>query len=79
MPQAIGKDDAAAVYYKALHDYLTKSSQFIDLRLAVIRAATDIYGAGSDEVTQAGIAFDAVGITDGEGTNNRSQPARESG
>lgn len=68
--QAIGKDDAADVYYKALKDYLTKSSQFIDLRLAVIKAATDIYGAGSEEVTQAGTAFDAVGITDGQGTNN---------
>lgn len=64
---AIGREKAAAIYYKALTDYLTKSSRFIDLRLAVIQSATDIHGAGSDEVTQAGIAFDAVGITDGNG------------
>jgi len=67
--QAIGKEKAANVYYKALTDYLTKSSQFIDLRMAVIQAATDLFGSASNEVTQAGSAFDAVGITDGTGTN----------
>jgi bacillolysin len=64
---AITRTKAAAVYYKALSDYLTKSSQFIDLRLAVIEAATDLYGAGSQEVVQAGIAFDEVGISNGQG------------
>ena len=64
---SLTREKAAAVYYKALDDYLTKSSQFIDLRLAVIQAATDLYGAGSPEVTQAGVAFDAVGISNGEG------------
>lgn len=67
--QAITRDKAATVYYNALSDYLTKSSQFIDLRLAVIKAATDLYGAGSNEVTQAGTAFDAVGITNGQGSD----------
>jgi len=65
---AIGRDQAADVYYKALTDYLTKSSQFIDLRLAVIQAATDIYGEGSNQVIQAGLAFDAVGISNGQAT-----------
>ncbi len=65
--EAISREKAAAVYYKALDDYLTKSSQFIDLRLAVIAAAEDLFGAASNEVTQAGLAFDAVGITDGDG------------
>jgi bacillolysin len=74
--QAVGKEQAANIYYKALTDYLTKSSQFIDLRMAVIQAATDIHGAGSDQVTQAGLAFDAVGITDGQGTDvNPTLPA----
>lgn len=66
---AITRVKAAAVYYKALDEYLTKSSQFIDLRIAVIQAATDLYGAGSPEVVQAGIAFDEVGISMGEGGN----------
>lgn len=74
--EATTKDKAAKVYYKALNDYLTKSSQFIDLRLAVIKAATDLFGAGSNEVTQAGLAFDAVGIGNGEGGNfNETLPA----
>ena len=67
--EAITREKAAAVFYKALEDYLTKSSQFIDLRLAVIKAAGDLYGTSSNEVTQAGIAFDAVGITNGQGGN----------
>jgi bacillolysin len=64
--QAITPDKAAAVFYKALTDYLTKSSQFVDLRLAVVKAASDLYGAASNEVTQAGLAFDAVGIVNGQ-------------
>lgn len=67
---AIGKDKAAAIYYKALKDYLTKSSQFIDLRLAVIQAAKDLYGDGSNEVTQAMNAFASVGIGEGQGNTN---------
>jgi len=66
---AVGRDQAADIYYRALTDYLTKSSQFIDLRLAVIQAATDIYGEGSNQVTQAGLAFDAVGISNGQATD----------
>jgi Zn-dependent metalloprotease len=66
---AITRDKAAAVFYKALDDYLTKSSKFIDLRLAVIKAAGDLYGASSNEATQAGIAFDAVGIGSGQAGN----------
>jgi bacillolysin len=65
--EAIGREKAADVFYKALDDYLTKSSKFIDLRLAVIKAAGDLFGASSNEVAQAGIAFDFVGITDGQG------------
>ena len=69
---AIGKDKAADIYYKALSEYLTKSSQFIDLRLAVIQAATDLFGSSSNEVTQAASAFDAVGINNGQGTNDNN-------
>jgi bacillolysin len=75
---AITRDKAAAVFYKALTQYLTKSSQFIDLRLAVIKAATDLYGAGNNEVTQAGLAFDAVGIVNGTGrTSGGSTPPQD--
>jgi bacillolysin len=64
---------AADVFYRALDLYLTKSSQFIDLRLAVIKSAEDLFGASSDEAVKAAAAFDAVGIVAGQGgdyTNN---------
>lgn len=76
---AIGKDKAADIYYKALDDYLTKSSQFIDLRLAVIQSAKDLYGDASNEANQAAIAFDAVGITDGQGTGNNDDLPENNG
>ncbi|MBO0929410.1 M4 family metallopeptidase [Fibrella aquatilis] len=65
---SVGKDKAEQVYYKALTQYLTRSSKFLDMRLAVIRAATDIHGANSAEVTAAKAAFDAVGIVEGSST-----------
>lgn len=64
---AIGKDKAEQVYYRALTNYLTQSSQFIDLRLAVIQSTTDLYG--NTEINAARAAFDDVGITDGQGGN----------
>jgi hypothetical protein len=67
----IGKNKAEQIYYKALRDYLTKSSQFIDMRNAVEKAAADLHGANSPEVTAARSAFDAVGI--GAGTGNDHQ------
>jgi len=68
---AIGKEKAEKVYYKALSDYLVKSSQFIDQRLAVEKAATDLFGANSAEVTAARSAFDQVGIGAGNGDDHQ--------
>lgn len=59
---AVTKEKAEQVYYRALTKYLTRFSQFIDLRLAVIQAAKDLYGDTSTEVEKAKSAFDAVGI-----------------
>jgi bacillolysin len=64
---SISKTKAEQIYYKALSQYLTKSSKFIDLRIAVVQAATDIHGAGSNEVNVIKQSFDAVGIVDGSG------------
>ncbi len=77
----IGKAKAEQIYYKALAQYLTKTSKFIDLRLAVVKAATDIHGANSTEVNTAKQAFDTVGILDGSGsgtpTNLPTNPGTE--
>jgi len=70
---SIGKEKAEQVYYRALNNYLTVSSQFIDLRLAVIRSASDLYGENSQEVEASKTAFDTVGITDGEGSDTEDE------
>ena len=68
--QAIGKDKAEQVYYRALVTYLFRSAQFIDCRIAVVQAATDLYG--TTEANAAKDAFAAVGIGEGSGTNSQT-------
>lgn len=63
---AITREKAEQVFYRALTTYLTKKSQFVDFRLAVVQSAVDLYGEGSTEVTEAEKAFDAVGIFEEE-------------
>ncbi|MEO7958486.1 MAG: M4 family metallopeptidase, partial [Fibrobacteria bacterium] len=56
----VGKEKAEKVYFRALTRYLTASSKFVDLRLAVTTAAKDLYGDA--EVKAAENAFAAVGV-----------------
>lgn len=58
----VGKDKAEQVFYKALRDYLVKSSKFVDLRIAVLQAANDLYPQGNLVGIAAAAAFDQVGI-----------------
>jgi len=65
---AIGKDKAEKIFYRALSTYLLRSSQFIDLRLAVIQSAKDLDENGDQVEEQAAAnAFDLVGIVDAAG------------
>jgi bacillolysin len=57
----MNKDKAEKVYYQALTNYMTRTSKFLDLRLAVIQSAKDIYGNGQEAIAAAS-AFDQVGI-----------------
>ena len=66
--QAIGVNKTEKIYYRALANYLTRSAQFIDARLALVKAAGDLYGDNSAEQTAIKNAFDQVGIGDGTGT-----------
>jgi Zn-dependent metalloprotease len=61
---AITKDKAEKIYYRALLNYLTSSSDFLALRYAIVQAATDLHGTSSAEVSEAKKAFDAVEIYD---------------
>lgn len=56
----VGIDRAEQVFYRALTTYLTKSAQFVDLRLAVEKSAGDLYN--STVMRAASTAFDAVGV-----------------
>lgn len=68
---SIGKNKAEQIYYKALDEYLVRSSQFIDMRLAVINAAENIHGNNSSEAAAAASAFTNVGIGSGSGSNTQ--------
>lgn len=65
---AVGLDRAEKVYYRALSQYLTKSSKFTDARLAVVKAATDLFG--TNVANAAAAAFDAVGVAGGGNGGN---------
>jgi len=65
--QAIGRKEAGQIWYKALTSYLTRSSQFVDARIATISAATELYGGSSSEVTAVKNAWDGVGVVDSVG------------
>ncbi len=58
----IGTDKVGDIYYRALTQYLTPSSNFSQLRSAVVQSASDLYGSGSSEVASVNAAFDAVGV-----------------
>ena len=59
----VGRYNASKIFYRALTKDLTKKSQFIDLRLAVIQAAKEIF-PNTDADLQVAASFDAVGIFD---------------
>lgn len=53
---------ARLIAYRALAQYLTSSSTYIDARRATLRAAWDIYGQCSPEIIAVGNAWHAVGV-----------------
>ncbi len=68
MTGAIGIAAAERIFYTALTTYLVRNSQFVDARLACIRAAEDIFGNGSTEALRTAQAFDMVEIFGGDPT-----------
>jgi hypothetical protein len=72
LTDAIGQDKAAAVFYRAQTVHLVTNSQFIDMRLACIQSAEELYGADSIESQKVEEAFDAVEILEENGTLDRA-------
>jgi len=67
---AITKEKLEKIYYRVLNNkYINKEAKFIDMRLASVKAAQELFGNTSAEVTAVKKAFDDVGIIDGNGTN----------
>ena len=58
----IGLAKADQILYRSETVYLSPTSKYADWRTACINAATDLYGSGSNEVTQVQNAWFAVGV-----------------
>jgi Zn-dependent metalloprotease len=58
----IGNDRAARVWYKAISDYMTSSTDYHGARTAALNAATTLYGAGSTEYNAVNAAFAGINV-----------------
>ncbi|MEU8629392.1 M4 family metallopeptidase [Streptomyces sp. NPDC048669] len=58
----IGRDKAIQIWYKALSEYMTSSTDYADARTATEKAATDLYGADSAELAQVDAAWSGVNV-----------------
>lgn len=70
---AIGTEDAAKIFYRALSTHLVANSQFADARVAVIASAEELFGADSIQKQKAEEAFTTVGI--GIGATTQPPPS----
>ena len=61
----IGIEKSRQIAYRTLTEYATQESQYADIRLASLQAATDLFGADAVEVTTVDEAWKAVGVVDG--------------
>lgn len=69
MAEQIGREKTEKIYYRLMDArYLNTQSNFVDMRLAAIQAATDLYGDNSAEVNAVKAAYDGVGITGSDGS-----------
>ena len=58
----IGLAKTGAIAYKALTDYYTDATGYYEARVACLKAATDLHGAGSTEVAAVANAFAAINV-----------------
>jgi Zn-dependent metalloprotease len=62
LSEQIGREKTEQIAFRALTQYLTPTSDFVDAANASVQAATDLYGQGTD-VQAVQNAFAQVGIT----------------
>ncbi|MFB7946403.1 M4 family metallopeptidase [Kitasatospora phosalacinea] len=58
----IGKEKAAAIWYRALSTYMTSTTNYSSARTATLQAAADLYGANSQERYIVSKAWAAVSL-----------------
>ena len=58
----IGRTAAAAIWYRAIRDYMTSSTTYPGARSATLQAATAIYGAGSSQYNAVAAAWSAINV-----------------
>jgi Zn-dependent metalloprotease len=59
----IGRNAAAAIWYRALTVYMTSSTNYSGARTATLNAAQDLYGAGSTQYNAVASAWSAVSVS----------------
>ncbi|MFN6963514.1 MAG: M4 family metallopeptidase [Pyrinomonadaceae bacterium] len=59
---AIGPDNAAKIWYRALTVYMTSGTTFSGARTATLNAATDLFGASSSQYNSVATGWCAVGV-----------------
>ncbi|WP_308294406.1 M4 family metallopeptidase [Streptomyces sp. XM4193] len=60
--EGIGIEKAADIWFKALTEQMTSTTDYADARRATVAAATDLYGADSAEVTAVEAAWAGVNV-----------------
>ncbi len=70
LPNAIGRQKAQAIFYRALTAHLTASANFVDARVAAVTSAQELSASGitAADVQAVRDAFTAVEVFDGAGT-----------
>jgi Zn-dependent metalloprotease len=58
----IGNDKAGRIWYRALTDFMTASTNYHQARTAALSAAAALYGAGSPEHNATAAAFSAINV-----------------
>lgn len=58
----VGRSAAEKIWYRALTRYMTSNTHFAGARQATLKAAADLFGAGSSQVHAVELAWNAVNV-----------------
>ena len=58
----IGRSDAEKIWFRALTVYMTSGTTYAQARTATLNAATDLFGASSNQRAVVAAAWSAVGV-----------------